>query len=125
MPVMLENPRTGDRKPLNVGWNWTFFLFGGFLGLPLFWNGLTIWGAVILLLWALDLGLPYILPATTGLGLLSLGPALAIAGLVVFLGLKGNGLIAKRYLARGYEFARPDSAETRYAIQRWGLGTWR
>lgn len=123
MLFILENPRTGDRMPLDVGWNWTFFLFGGFLGLPLFWNGLTNWGAVILLLWALDFGLPYILPATIDLGLLSLGPALTLAGLVFFLGLRGIGLMARRYPIQGYEFARPDSAETRYAIQRWGLAT--
>jgi hypothetical protein len=119
MLVMLEKPATGDRKALGVGWNWNFFLFSAFLGLPLFVNGLPIWGAVVLVLWGLDWALPLITPDATAVAILV--PGTILAGLSVFLGYRGNGLIARRYLARGYQFASPQSPEARQAAQRWGL----
>lgn len=121
MLVMLENTRTGDRKPLVVGWNWTFFFFSSFLGIPLFMKGLTSWGAVIVILWGLELALPLGMTATTQPNPLGLVSGALIAVLSVFLAYKGNGLIARKYLARGYDFAKPDSAEARYAIEKWGL----
>ena len=48
-------------------------------------------------------------------------PGTALAALSVFLGYRGNAMIARRYLARGYQFARPQSVEARLAAQRWGL----
>ena len=98
MVVMLEDASTGDRKPLVVGWNRTFFFFSSFLGIPLFRKGLTAWGALIVILWSLDLALPLIMPATTQVVTLSLVPGAVIAVLSVFLAYKGNGLIARKYL---------------------------
>ncbi len=121
MVVMLHNPRTGDRKALVVGWNWNFLLFSAFLGLPLFFAGLTGWGAVVLLLWGLDFALPFIAPDPAALGRLALAPAAALTLLCLFLGIKGNGLIAKKYFARGYDFAKPGSAEAHHASKKWGL----
>ena len=121
MMVMLEDASTGDRKPLAVGWNWTFLFFSSFLGIPLFRKGLTAWGAVIVILWSLDLALPLIMPATAQVVTLSLVSGAVIAVLSVFLAYKGNELIARKYLARGYGFAKPDSAEARYAVEKWGL----
>ena len=118
---MLENPRTGDRKAVRMGWSWTYFLFSWFLGLPLFLNGLTLWGALVVVLWSVDLGLPYVLPATAEPGLLTLAPTAAIACLAIFLGLRGNAMVAKRCLAQGYAFARPDSVEARLARQQLGI----
>jgi hypothetical protein len=46
---------------------------------------------------------------------------LAVAGLCLFLGYRGNALTARHYLACGYEFAEPDSVEARIATQSWGL----
>ena len=119
MRVMLEKPGTGERKALGVGWNWSFLLFSSFLGLPLFLNGLTVWGALVLILWGLDWALPLITPDATATAILV--PGAGLAGLSVFLGYRGNGLIARRYLARGYQFASPQSAEARQAARRWGL----
>ncbi len=121
MVVILEDTSTGDRKPLVVGWNWTFFFFSSFLGIPLFRKGLTAWGALIVILWGLDLALPLIMPATAQVVTLNLMSGAVIAVLSVFLAYKGNGLIARKYLARGYSFAKPDSAEARYAVEKWGL----
>ena len=121
MVVVLEDTSTGDRKPLAVGWNWTFFFFSSFLGIPLFRKGLTAWGALIVILWSLDLALPLIMPATAQVVTLSLVSGTVIAVLSVFLAYKGNGLIARKYLARGYSFAKPDSGEARYAVEKWGL----
>jgi len=121
MVVMLEDTSTGDRKPLAVGWNWTFFFFSSFLGIPLFRKGLTAWGALIVILWSLDLALPLIMPATAQVVTLGLVSGAVITVLSVFLAYKGNGLIARKYLARGYSFAKPDSTEARYAIEKWGL----
>ena len=98
MVVMVEDSSTGDRKPLVVGWNRTFFFFSSFLGIPLFRKGLTAWGALIVILWSLDLALPLIMPATTQVVTLSLVSGAVITVLSVFLAYKGNGLIARKYL---------------------------
>jgi hypothetical protein len=98
MRVMLEKPGTGERKALGVGWNWNFLLFSSVLGLPLFLNGLPTWGALVLILWGLDWALPLITPDATATAILV--PGAALAGLSVFLGYRGNGMIARRYLAR-------------------------
>ena len=119
MQVMLERPGTGEHKALAVGWNWNFLLFSSFLGVPLFLNGLTLWGALVLMLWGLDWSLPLIVPDAAGAAILV--PAAAIAALSVFLGYRGNGMIARRYLARGYQFAQPRSLEARLAPDPWGL----
>ena len=121
MVVMLQNPRSGDRKAMVVGLNWSFLLFSAFLGLPLFFAGLTGWGAAVLLLWGLDFALPFIAPDPAALGRLALAPYASLVLLSLFLGFKGNGLIARKYFARGYDFAKPDSAEARHAADKRGL----
>ncbi len=121
MVVMLEDTSTGNRKPLAVGWNWTFFFFSSFLGIPLFRKGLTAWGALIVILWSLDLALPLIMPATTQVVTLSLVSGAVITVLSVFLAYKGNEFIERKYIAKGYSFAKPDSAEALYAVEKWGL----
>jgi len=121
---MLRHPRTGDCKALTLGWNWSFFLFGGFLGLPMFFKGLTAWGAAVLLCWCFDLALPFIAPSLALTApLLLLAPMLAIAAICLFVALRGNGMIARRYIVRGYDFAKPESLEARLARQKWGLET--
>ena len=121
MVVMLEDTRTGDKQPLSIGWNWTFFFFGPVLGLPLFWKGLSAWGAVMVVLWALKFTLPLFLPMSSQFGYMVAAPAALIAALTLYLAYSGNAIIGRKYLARGYDFARPYSAEARAAAQRWGL----
>lgn len=119
MRVMLEKPGTGEQKALDVGWNWTFLLFSSVLGLPLFRHGLTPWGALVLILWGLNLAMTLIVPDATGAA--TLAPGAALAALSLFLGYRGNGMIARRYLALGYQFAKPRSAEARLGAESWGL----
>ncbi len=119
MMIALENPRTGERKQFGVGWSWSFLLFSSCLGIPLFRRGLTVWGSVMLILWCFQFVAVYVV--TSKADGLELGLGLAIVGLSAFLALKGNGLIARKWLARGYDFVNPDSAEARQAMEKWGL----
>ena len=43
--LLLENPKTGAVRPFRDGFDWILFLFSGVLGLPLFLQGLPLWGA--------------------------------------------------------------------------------
>ena len=67
MKVQFNNPRTGQVKSVKLGWSWSLFLSGGLIGLPLFLQGLCIWGAVMASLWALG----FIIPDGVGTFMLS------------------------------------------------------
>jgi hypothetical protein len=121
MRIALENQRTGDKKWLPVGWNWSFLLFSPCLGIPLFRKGLPVWGAVMLALACIEFIAANV--ATEGWGALDLAAAIAAACLSFYLAWKGNALVARRWVAKGYDFAKPESAEARYARQKWGLET--
>ena len=111
--VTLQNPRTLETRRVKIGWNWTLFLLSDFFGLPLFLRGLNTWGAAVLALWAMDVLVP-------GIETLTL---LAGAGLHVWLGLKGNEMIARKYLERGWVLADRDDDATHLARARWGLAS--
>lgn len=119
MRVALRHPGTGRFRFVGTGWSWPIFLGAGFLGLPLFFRGLALWGVIMVLLWFLDLAVQF---ATTSSGeALSWLLNLAIVGLCLFLGFRGNALSARHFVACGYDFARPDSSEARIATRSWGL----
>jgi hypothetical protein len=59
------------------------------MGIPLFLQNLSIWGAVMATLWAIG----FVISNGTGKLILSL----IGMGLSIFLGLKGNEMIAKKY----------------------------
>ncbi|HVO14849.1 MAG TPA: hypothetical protein VMV26_06530 [Alphaproteobacteria bacterium] len=120
MRVTLKHPASGRLKFVETGWSWSLFLGAGALGLPLFFRGMALWGAVMVVLWSLQLAEPFIAP-DGGTDTLDLILMLAVAGLCLFLGYRGNALTARHYLACGYEFAEPDSLEARVAAQSWGL----
>ncbi len=64
-------------------------------------------------LWALGLAISH----GTGRAILSvIGMALSI-----FLGVKGNELIAKNYLKQGWEFVDPESSMVKIAKEQWGI----
>jgi hypothetical protein len=44
-------------------------------------------------------------------------------GLSIFLGVKGNEMIAKNYLKLGWEFADPESDTVKIAKEQWGITT--
>jgi hypothetical protein len=120
MRVTLRHPGTGRLKTVDTGWSWTLFLGAGLLGLPLFFRGMALWGAVMVVLWSLQLAEPFIAP-DGGAEILDWILMLAVGGLCLFLGAKGNALTARHYLACGYEFAEPESTAARVAAQSWGL----
>jgi hypothetical protein len=120
--VLLKHPKTGDATLAAVGWSWSLFLgAGGLLGIPLFFRGLALWGTVVFTLWSLRLALPLLAGTGAAIGPLDWGLTIFLAGLSVYFGARGNALRARRYLARGYTFARPDSLEARLAASRWGV----
>ena len=109
--ITLQNPRTGEMRRVKVGWSWTLFLLSDFFGLPLFLRGLNSWGAAVLTLWAVSVLAPDVEPVTV----------LAGIGLHIWLGLKGNEMIARKCLARGWILAERDDDAARFARMKWGL----
>ena len=121
MKIMLRHPGTGDVRTVETGWSWSLLFASGFLGLPLFFRGLALWGAVMMIAWTLSL-LPLVADRPgVEFEAFDWGLTLVSLALCAFLGLKGNALTAKRYIALGYEFADPDGVEARVAAQNWGL----
>lgn len=115
MKVKFNNPRTGQIKSVKFGWNWGLFLSGGLVGVPLFLQGLSIWGAVMVSLWVIDFVIP------DGMGTVIL--AVIGIGLSIFLGLKGNEMIAKNYLKYGWKFVNPEHDIAKIAKEQWGIKT--
>lgn len=118
--VALQNPATGEIKLVKVGWSWVLFLFSGFFGIPLFRRKLPTWALVFVAINLVTIAcqVPSNNPAAQLLTILAqlLGLALAI-----FMGVKGNEITAKNYLAQGFRFADPNSDMTRYAKMRWHI----
>lgn len=121
MKITLRHSGTGDLRVVNTGWSWSLFLASGFLGLPLFFRGLALWGTVMMVAWCLRFIAPLVAGTEANAGALDWILTTILLALCVFFGLKGNALTAKRYLSLGYEFANPDAAEARAAAQSWGL----
>jgi hypothetical protein len=119
MKVTMKNPKTGESKEVKVGWSWILFLFSGFFGLPLFLRKLNVWGSIFLVLWVVNLLVPYVV--TDDSSFLSIFLGLIFLGLAIFLGIKGNEMTAKNYLESGWVFAEPDSQQTKMAKERWGI----
>ena len=111
--VPFQNTATGELKTVKVGFSWTLFLFSGIFGLPCFIRGLTTWGAIM----AVGAILYYATIATPIVFFL-MWPMLALQ---IYLGVKGNELTAKNYLANGWQFAEPEAIATKQGRQKWGL----
>jgi hypothetical protein len=47
--------------------------------------------------------------------------SLAVSGMCVFLGFRGNALTARHYIACGYELTNPRAPEAQAAVESWGL----
>jgi hypothetical protein len=128
MDVALRNKATGKVKFHQIGWSWSCFFAPEFLGIPLFRRGLYGWGAVVVVLSAIDL-LSSDWSLEEGLTLPSLEEGLTLSvvlllvgtGLSFFFGAKANTLAGRRYLATGWEFARPNSEEAAAARRAWGV----
>jgi len=71
----------------------------------------------MLILWFVQVGLSFV----AGGEALDWFVGFAVMGLCVYLGYCGNALSARHFIACGYEFTNPDSAEARIAAEYWGL----
>jgi hypothetical protein len=98
---LLENPKTGAVKPFRTGFDWILFLFSGVLGIPLFLQGLPIWGGVFVLLWLADFALIHFAPKSFSFGAQAAVAAVFFA-LQLWLGFYGRGQIVKAHVARGW-----------------------
>ena len=123
MNVLLRNRITGETKFLKIGWSWTCFFFGSFLGIPLFLRGLYVWGALMAGIFAVDILLPLIVhnPDGDDLAVVEFLIWSLELGFSIYFGLKANALAGKRYLENGWAFSEPDSSLTVMARQKWGL----
>jgi len=103
--LVLAHAETGETRLIRTGFAWTLFLFGGVLGLPLFFRRLYRWGAAVLLLWAADLAVFWFAQGRVRV----IGEAIVFAAffaLQLWLGFRGNKLVAAAFLRRGWEPAR-------------------
>ena len=122
MKIAMKNSKTGEIKEIKVGWSWTLFLFSPLFGLPLFLRKLNVWGAIFLALWIAHFIVNAMVAkdsdtATAMLVFLSL----AVLGLEIFVGVKGNEMTAKNYLENGWVFVEPESDLTKMAKMKWGI----
>jgi hypothetical protein len=120
--VLFKHPSGLRAKRVKAGFAWDLFLFAGVFGVPLFLRGLPNWGAAVLGLWLLDLGL-----GRLGRGPLHLAAELGLfasfLGLQLWLGFAGNALTARACRARGWAPESPRDPAVRQALARWGMGT--
>jgi hypothetical protein len=99
--LLLENPKTGAVRPFRDGFDWILFLFSGVLGIPLFLQGLPLWGLLFVALWIVDLALVWLLPRPWSL------PGQAVMAVIFFalqlwLGFRGREMVLRSYVARGW-----------------------
>ena len=119
MQIALRHPGTGNFKFVQTGWSWSIFLGAGCLGIPLFFRGMALWGTFMLILWSAQLAVAF--GTSEYAETLEWILGFAVAALCLFLGCRGNAQTGRHFVACGYEFAYPDSAEARIAAENWGL----
>ncbi|MFG1433025.1 hypothetical protein V5F44_18555 [Xanthobacter sp. V2C-8] len=115
----MKNPKTGELKAIGVGWNWLFFLLGWLAGVPLFLYRLYLLGGLMILINVVSSVF-----SASGAHDNPVGPLIgfmAQLGYLVYLGLKGNELIAKSLLDKGWIFAKPESLEAQVAMSQWKI----
>lgn len=117
--VVMKNPKTGELKAIKVGWNWLFFLLSCFLGIPLFLNRLYLLGGLMIAVNVMSSIFAGTATPANPIGqFIGLGVQLAF---LIYLGLKGNELIAKNLLNKGWVFAKPESLEAQVAMSNWQI----
>lgn len=119
--IRLRQKQSGKEKRVATGFAWDLFLFAGLFGVPLFWRRLHPWGAVILALWCVVLVIGRV-PLSAATAQLA-GEALFVVFLAVqlFLGIWGNRLTARTYLAHGWTIDDPADSGTKRVLERWKL----
>jgi hypothetical protein len=117
MQIVLRHNGTGNMRFIDTGWSWSLFLGASFLGLPLFFRGMALWGTLMLILWFLQLAVFFTSAGDTLDWILTF----FVTGACLYLGFQGNALSARHFIACGYDFAYPDSPEARFATEQWGI----
>lgn len=119
--ITLNGSGGGAQKRIKTGFAWDLFLLAPLFGAPLFLRRLPHWGAAILALWVVDLGIGWL--AGGGRGAAATQIILFAAFLLVqlWLGFKGNELTAKALLAHGWTVDHPEFVATRRVLERWRL----
>jgi hypothetical protein len=116
--ITLRHPDKEATKRIALGFAWDVFLLSGVtFGLPLFLRRLPQWGAAFLALWLINLLVSRFAPHLLWLAEVPLFAA--FLGLQLWLGVKGNALTARAYVARGWtvEHARDPAVER--VLARW------
>lgn len=112
MYVTFKEPTTGKARSLKVGFSWFFLLTSVFYGIPQYIMGIWQHGL-----------------AMTGLGLMTAvvpdGPPTSLLGIVligaaIFYGVRGNAIVAKALLAKGWQVEGSEQALQMARLQ-WGV----
>jgi hypothetical protein len=117
--VGMQNPDTGEIKLVKVGWSWVLFFFSGFFGVPLFLRKLTTWGFVFLA--NSTFSFICLLVGSPTAQAWQILVQLVATVLAIFMGVKGNEITAKNYLALGWKFTDQTSEMTKYAKMHWHI----
>lgn len=101
--LILKNKRTGEERKVKQGFNWAFFLFSGFAGIPLFIKGLYGYGLFFAIYFVVSL----IYVGTTDTQELEIlgGLGLFLIACQIDLGFRGNQMIVNKLVkpsARNY-----------------------
>lgn len=114
MYVTLKEPTSGKVRNLKVGFSWFFLLATPFYGIPQFANGIWKHGLAVALIGMFAVAAMGS-PASSLVGLMLIAAAL-------FYGIKGNQIVAKSLLAKGWRFDSDEHSVSQARI-RWGLST--
>lgn len=119
--IALRHPAKDKVKRISVGFAWDLFLLAGVtFGVPLFLRRLPQWGAAVLGLWVVNLVAGRFARETLWLAEVPL--FLAFFLLQLWLGLRGNVLTARAYVARGWRVEDARSGGVRRVLERWRIG---
>lgn len=114
--IPFTNVRTGEVRTVKVGWSWTLFGFATTLGIPFFVRRLYLWGAAFASVW-----LVYVLLNGLAAPYQKVMLFIGVFLLNIWMGIKGNEITAKHYLAQGFQFTHPDSEMVKYAKYKWHM----
>ena len=119
--VLLQNPQSNQIRVIKVGFSWTSFFFGTFFGIPLFLRGLTGHGLFMVgFYFAYTIMMIMAQSSEAAAGGAVLLWFLAV-GLAFFYGFRANAMAGQKYLAEGWQFAKPDSSEALIAASAWSI----
>jgi hypothetical protein len=104
--IAFQNPQSGEIKLVKVGWSWLLLFCSGVFGIPLFRRQLTTWGLVFLAINVVALVCQITSANPAAQAMLIVVNLLALV-LAIFMGIKGNEMTAKNYLARGCGLLNP------------------